>query len=333
LNLTEKYRPRDWSEVAGQEDIVRSIRANIANRDKLGMPHYLFVGPTPGVGKTTIATLIAKELGVSFHEFNASDKRGIDFIRDEIKKLSQFKGERVIFLDEADNLTGGSGSAGAAQQALRRIMEQTENAIFILTGNYEDQIIDAIKSRCVIHTFPPLKSQDVQKKIVEIIKGEQIKLDISTPEKQAQVRAGIRRLVEQANGDLRSAINNLEKIIDEDLEITPESVAVLRDATSLHTLALKYALEGDFDSAKDAIEKAHIEGRYDSRRTFRELYKALETVKPKEVRIRLYSKLGEVEANSKRGGDAIIQLIYFVAYAWLVPHLSRCPVLSGDNKV
>jgi len=324
-NLTEKYRPRSWNEVVGQEDIVRSIRANIANRDKLGIPHYLFIGPTSGVGKTTIAVLIAKDLDVSFHEFNASDERGIDFIRDEIKKLSQFKGDRVIFLDEADQLTQ------PAQNAMRRIMEQTEGSIFILTGNYENQIIDAIKSRCVIHTFPPLTPQDVEKKIVEIIRGEKVTLDLSTLEKRTQVRAGMARLVEQADGDLRSAINNLIKIIDEKSQITPESVAVLKDATSLHKIALDYALKGDFESSKNTIEKAHIEGRYDSRLTYRELYKALDTIENRDIKIRLYSKLGEVEANSKRGGDTIIQLVYFMAYVWLVPHLSKCPVLSGDS--
>lgn len=320
--LTEKYRPSNWSEVVGQTDIVNSIKANIKNKDKLGMPHYLFVGPTPGTGKTTIAVLIAKSLGVSFHEFNASDERGIDFIREEIKRLAQYRGERVVFLDEADQLTS------PAQNALRRIVEQTEGTVFIFTGNYEDQIIDAMKSRCVIHRFPPLTDQDVESKIVEIIKGEKVKLDADTPEKQQRVRAGIARLVETSNGDLRTAINNLMKIIDDGLNISPESVAILEDATPLHALALKYALEGNFVAAKDTIEKAHVEGKYNSRMTFKELYKALDTVEDKEVRIRLFSKLGEVEQNSKRGSDPIIQIVAFMAYVWLVPHLSKCPVLQ-----
>lgn len=323
--LTEKYRPRDWSEVAGQRDIVNSIRANIANRHKLGMPHYLFCGQTPGSGKTTVAMLIAKELNVEFHEFNASDERGIGFIREEIKRLSQFKGERIIFLDEADNLTP------EAQHAMRRIMEQTEGGIFILTGNDEWKIIDALKSRCTIHRFPPLKNEDIERKIVQIIMAEEMPLDADTEEKRNQIRTGIKNLVEHANGDLRAAINNLMKIIDEGGKITPESVAVVKSATSLHVQALKYALGGNFEASKNVVEKAFIEGNFDSRLTFRELYKALETIEDTDIKIRLYEKLGEVEANSRRGASPIIQIIAFLSYVWIVPHLSKCPVLSGEK--
>ena len=323
--LVEKYRPREWSEVVGQEDIVSTIRSNLARKERWGLPHYLFIGPTSGTGKTTIGMLIAKELKIDFHEFNASDERGIDFIRDEIKRLSQYKGMRIVFLDEADNLTAD------AQQAMRRIMEQTEETIFILTGNEEWKIIDAIKSRCSIFRFPRLSDKDVEKKIVEIIKKESIALGADTPEKQTAVREGLRRLVVKSGGDLRTAINDLEKIVNEHGQITPESVAVLEDATSLHVVALKYALDGNFTAAKAEIEKAHIEGKFDSRNTFRELYKALETIEDEEIKIRLYEKLGTVESNSKRGSDVLIQILAFIAYAWLIPHLSRCPVLRGDK--
>jgi len=328
LRLVEKYRPKTWEDIVGQETVIKSIRATL--KRNWGLPHYLFIGP-PGCGKTSVAEVMAKELGLEFHEFNASDERGIDFIRGEIKRLSQFKGARIIFLDEADQLTGGAGSAGAAQHAMRRIMEQTEESVFVLTGNEEWKIIDAIKSRCAIFRFPPLKYEDIEKKLIEIIRGENIPLDADTEEKQNQVRAGLKRLIDRSQGDLRTAINDLETIIDAGGQITPESVAVLGEAASLHVVALRYALDGNFEAAKDTIEKAHISGRFDSRLTFRELYKALETVEPKEVRIRLYSKLGEVEANAKRGSDPIIQIIAYLAYVWVCPHLTGCPVLDQNR--
>lgn len=325
--LTEKYRPQTWEEVVGQDKGVRAIRATL--RRAWGVPHYLFIGPS-GTGKTTIAMLMAKELGVDFHEFNASDDRGIDFVRDEIKRLSQYKGQRIIWLDEADQLTGGAGASGAAQHAMRRIMEKTD-AIFILSGNDEWKIIDAIKSRCVIFRFPPIPNHLIEQKVVEVIQKEQIQLEADTEEKRNAIRQGIKDLVANANGDMRQALNNLEKIINEKGQITPESVAVLASAASLHVLALQYALRGNFEEAKKTIETAHIEGHFDSRLTFQELYKALETIKDREIKIRLYSKLGEVEANSKRGASPIIQIVAFMAYVWVVPHLSKCPVLSGDK--
>lgn len=322
MRLVEKYRPQKWEDIVGQQKVIKSVRATL--KRSWGLPHYLFIGP-PGNGKTSIAGVMAKELGIEFHEFNASDSRRIDDVRNTIKRLSQFKGKRIIFLDEFDNM------GIDAQNAMRRIMEQTEEAIFILTGNNEWKIIDAIKSRCAIFRLPPLKYEDIEKKLIEIIRGENIPLDADTEEKQNQVRAGLKRLIDRSQGDLRTAINDLEKIIDAGGQITPESVAVLGEAASLHVVALRYALDGNFEAAKDTIEKAHISGRFDSRLTFRELYKALETVEPKEVRIRLYSKLGEVEANAKRGSDPIIQIIAYLAYVWVCPHLTGCPVLDQNR--
>lgn len=323
IRLTEKYRPKTWDDVVGRDKIIKKIRAVIGREDRWGLTPFLFVGITPGCGKTTIAELIAKQLGLKMHEFNASDERGINFIRNKIKQLSEYMAGIVIFLDEADSLTP------EAQNALRRIMEKSKNAVFILTGNYEDRIIDPILSRCSIHRFAPLSKSAIEKRIIHIIRNEKISLGGVTPENRERVKAGINALIDRANGDLRTAIHELEQIIDETGTITPESVATLSDATSLHVMALRYALGGNFEAAKDTIEKAHVEGAYNPRLTFRELYKALESVDDKQIRIRLYSKLGEIEANSKRGSDPIIQVIAFMAYVWTMPHRAKCPLLSA----
>jgi len=152
MRLTEKYRPKNWDELVGQDEIIKSIREALKN--PIGIPHFLFVGPA-GVGKTTTAYLIARELKVPIIEFNASDERGIDTIRTKIKQLASIRGKRIILLDEADNMTAD------AQQALRRIMERTMGTIFILVGNTEYKIIDPIKSRCAIYRFKKLSDKDV----------------------------------------------------------------------------------------------------------------------------------------------------------------------------
>lgn len=119
--------------------------------------NLLFAGP-PGTGKTTAAIVIANELGYNIHEFNASDERGIDFIRSKIKTQAMSAGlwnKNLILLDEADGLTK------PAQEALRRIMENTD-AIFILTCNNITSIIPALQSRCTKFTFKPYDSNDVR---------------------------------------------------------------------------------------------------------------------------------------------------------------------------
>ena len=94
------------------------------------LPDLLLHGP-PGTGKTTTAHAIASHVGADIHEFNASDERGIDFIRNRVKEVATQRGysdHTIILLDEAAGLTK------QAQDALRRIIEPG-HALFILTAN------------------------------------------------------------------------------------------------------------------------------------------------------------------------------------------------------
>ncbi len=131
---TEKYRPNDFSEVKGQKEIVNRAKAFVKQGN---MPHLLFAGPA-GVGKTTLALVIAKQFfgenwRQNFLELNASDERGIDVVRNKVKDFARTKSMgdvpyRIIYLDECDALTR------EAQQALRRTMENYTNTCrFILS--------------------------------------------------------------------------------------------------------------------------------------------------------------------------------------------------------
>jgi len=320
VRLTEKYRPQKWDDVIGQDRVVNALK-KIANRG-WSLPHMLFVGP-PGSGKTSVANMLGNVLDLPVLEYNASDDRGIEFIREEVKKQAQYKVEQIIFLDESDQLTS------AAQHAMRRIMERTKSAIFILAGNDEWKLIDAIKSRCSVFRFKRIPDELVQQKIVEVIRTENIKIDATTPEEREGVRNAIQLLVKKAQGDLRTALNDLEQIIDEHQTITLESVAVIESSVGLYTLAMRQALAGKFEDAKTTVEKAYVEGHFDPRTSFQEIYEAIPDLTiDREVKIRLFAKLGEVEANSKRGSNPVIQIISFISFVWLVPYLSTCPVLN-----
>src|SRR3989344_5054112 len=88
----EKFRPRRFDDIIGQEIIVKRIKAFVENKN---IPHLLLAGP-PGVGKSTIALVIARELfgenwRQNFLELNASDSRGIDTIRSEVKDFCRTK--------------------------------------------------------------------------------------------------------------------------------------------------------------------------------------------------------------------------------------------------
>ena len=163
---TEKYRPITFSEVVGQEDIIKRIES-LTNT--LNIPHLLFAGPA-GTGKSTLALIVVKELFAetwkeNYLELNASDERGINVVREKVKSFARTKALgkvpfKVIFLDEADALTP------EAQQALRRTMENyAATCRFILSCNYSSKIIDPIQSRCAIFRFKLLEKRDIEKRI------------------------------------------------------------------------------------------------------------------------------------------------------------------------
>jgi replication factor C small subunit len=317
--LVEKYRPKVWADIVGQEKVIQTIKKVIERGWTL--PHMLFSGPA-GVGKTSAALVISSVTGIPILEYNASDARGIDDVRYEIKKQAQYKMKQILFLDEADMMTD------PAQHALRRIMETTDS-IFILSGNDEWRFLDAIKSRCAIFRFRRIPDDVIEKRIVEIIRAEGVQVHANSEEEKKLVIDSIKLLVKKANGDLRTAINDLEKVIGENKTITPESIAIIQSSVGMYVLAMNQALAGKFEDAKTTIEKAYVEGNYDSRVAFKELYEAIPSLTAsKDVKIRLFEKLGEAEGNSNRGSNPIVQVISFLAFVWLVPYLSPCPILS-----
>ena len=105
------------------------------------------------------------------------------------------KGFKIIFLDEADNLTSD------AQAALRRTMENyTRTARFILSANYSSRIIEPIQSRTAVFRFRPVKPDAIRTVLDRIAKAEKLKV----------TKEGMDALVYIAQGDLRKAVNALQ---------------------------------------------------------------------------------------------------------------------------
>ena len=310
MGLAEKYRPKTLDEVVGQDKIIQAIK-NILERHENSIPHMLFVGQA-GVGKTTVAMCIARELfgkewQERFVELNASDERGIDTVRNKIKKLAMTAGKRIIFLDEADALTED------AQQALRRIMEKSNN-VFILSCNYEHKIITPIKSRCARFVFKPIPKNLILRRLLEIIKAEGIQLEVSKETKKA-----LTMIAEYANGDLRYAINMLERIITKHKKITKESVLLELDINMVRN-AIELALNGDFRNARKMIEDAYALNP-DYVYIVKQMYDYLKSIEDEKIQIKLFEKLAEFEYRCKVGANPLIQLVGFLAYCWVIKHV------------
>jgi replication factor C small subunit len=299
---TEKYRPSKFSEVVGQEDIIKRVES-LTN--SLGIPHMLFAGPA-GTGKSTLALIIVKDLfkenwRENYLELNASDERGINVVREKVKNFARTKSLgnvpfKVIFLDEADALTP------EAQQALRRTMENySATCRFVLSCNYSSKIIDPIQSRCAIFRFKLLEKKDVDKYLRRIAEKEKVTV---SPEAMEVIYEG-------SEGDCRRATNLLQAtasispVISAELASTVISNAKPRDIK----IVLDYALSGDFQTAKekllDIMLKESISGQDVIKAIQKEIWNL--SVEP-EIKVKLTEKTGEIEFRIVEGSDPFIQL-------------------------
>lgn len=242
----EKYRPQTLDDVVGQDQIVKRLKKYTSEKS---MPNLMFSGPA-GVGKTTTALALAKAvLGEywkqNFLELNASDARGIDTVRNNIKNFCRLKPVgapfRIIFLDEVDNMTKD------AQHALRREMEMyTKTASFILSCNYPSRIIDPIQSRCAIFRFAPIKGEAITKRLKYICDEEGFNY----------TDKGIETIVYFAEGDMRKSVNILQSAATEGEEITEDSVYDVISKSKPEDISnmITAALAGDFMNARDILE-------------------------------------------------------------------------------
>lgn len=322
MRLVEKYRPESLDDIVGQDEIIRSIKGVFSRKD---LPHFLFLGP-PGTGKTSAAICMAKakwgdQWRQHFREFNASDDRRIEDVRTRYKPISKHRGDRILFLDEFDRMTID------AQHAMRRIMETTPSTIFVLSGNQGWKVIDAIKSRCAIYRFRRLSDEAIARRLLQVIRAEEINIDLKNPD----IRTGLTQLVSDSHGDMRWALNTLEKLIGENKDISVESILMLR-RPQLAVDAMMRALAGDFQSGKELLEDAYITSGYSHEEIIQELYEGLDKVEDEEVRIRLYRELGEVEGRCRYGSQPLIQLVSFISYAWIAPRLMKCPAIMGESN-
>ena len=154
----ERYRPQTLDECILPETLRASLQGVL--QQKQDIPHMLFSGRA-GVGKTTVARALARELEADALVINASEENGIDVLRTKIKSFASslsLDGKRkFVILDEADYLHPQS-----TQPALRAFMEEFAATCFVLTCNFPQRIIPPLHSRCASFDFKiPSKEKGV----------------------------------------------------------------------------------------------------------------------------------------------------------------------------
>lgn len=173
--LYRKYRPQVWDEVVGQEHIVSVLSQSIENQT---FAHaYLFTG-SRGTGKTSVARIFAKALGVSPEdtiEIDAASNRGIDDIRalrEAVRVLPFSSMYKVYIIDEVHML-----SKDAFNALLKTLEEPPAHVIFILATTELDKVPETIMSRCQVFSFRKPTEKILTAIVLEIAGREKVKLD------------------------------------------------------------------------------------------------------------------------------------------------------------
>ena len=223
ITLYRKYRPNSFSEVSGENEIVKSLKLSLKNKS---MAHaYLFSGPR-GVGKTTIARLIAKGVNClnlkengepcnecknckainegrfsDLIEIDAASNRSIDEIRSLKEKINYQPVEglkKVYIIDEAHMLTKEAFNA-----LLKTLEEPPAHVIFILATTELEKILPTIISRCQRYDFKPLDLEEMKAGLEHILKEE----NLSMTDDVYPV------IYENSSGSMRDSISILERLI------------------------------------------------------------------------------------------------------------------------
>lgn len=248
IALYRKYRPESFDEVIGQDHIVKAISGSL----KAGkVAHaYLLCGPR-GTGKTTVARIIAKELGTSvndIYEMDAASNRGIDDIReinDNVRTLPFDSKYKIYILDEVHMFTKEAWNA-----LLKTIEEPPEHVIFILATTELEKIPETIVSRCQSFIFKKPNDAILSEHIKNISKKEGYKLE----------DGGAELIALLADGAFRDALGTLQKVIsfskDKLINITEIEEITGAPNTTLVDSFLDALAESDIEKGFSAIEKA-----------------------------------------------------------------------------
>ena len=217
---TDKYRPQSLDEVVGNNKEKKIIQEWVS-KWKSGNPQQpLFLVGPPGIGKTTLALIIAKEFS-EYIELNASDKRSQDVIKSTIGESSSTRSlfgdeYKLIIMDEVDGIHGTNDRGGV--RAIGEIIKNSKHPMILIANDFYSKRLQSIKPKCTVIKMKKSRWNSINALLKKIAANEGIKVN----------PAAMKEIAVKSQGDVRSAINTLQALSDKDTVLEVKDVEDLR---------------------------------------------------------------------------------------------------------
>ncbi|MBU4075822.1 MAG: replication factor C large subunit [Euryarchaeota archaeon] len=218
LDWTEKYRPQTLSQVIGHNKAVEELRQWAKNWNSGMKDRAVVIYGRAGIGKTTVAHALGHDMGWEVMELNASDQRTAEIIEKVVGSASQMSTlegagkKRLVIMDEADNIHGTADRGG--EKAIVELIKKTSQPIILIANELYDMSL-GLRGACRPIQFNSVLSRSMIPALKKIAEAEGVTCGLGVLEK----------IAENAGGDLRSAINDLQAAAQGKNRLEPDDIA------------------------------------------------------------------------------------------------------------